>query len=174
MRSRYVGAPLSVSHDLTEASRFKHGMTPDSLLDEDWNQTLERLGGAATLAMGARETKAFAWGRKIPTPTVLLRLVGAMLGDDQRRRLGEVKYLPRRVIHRHRRAQWFATPGAGLALDGPKSLPLDGARRLAGDVVGHPVDAAHLIDDAPGHTGQEADIERIDIGGHAVGRGHRA
>jgi hypothetical protein len=64
--------------------------------------------------MGARETKAFAWGRKIPTPTVLLRLVGAMLGDDQRRRLGEVKYLPRHVIHRHRRAQWFATPGASL------------------------------------------------------------
>jgi hypothetical protein len=89
-------------------------MTPDSLLNEDWNQTRERLGGAATLATGARETKAFAWGRKIPTPTVLLRLVGAMLGDDQRRRLGEVKYLPRHVIHRHRRAQWFATPGASL------------------------------------------------------------
>jgi hypothetical protein len=50
-------------------------MTPDSLLNEDWNQTLERLGGAAALAAGARETKAFAWGHKIPTPSVLLRLV---------------------------------------------------------------------------------------------------
>ena len=34
--------------------------------------------------------------------------------------------------------------------DGSKSLPLDRPRRLAGDVVGHPVDAAHLVDDPPG------------------------
>lgn len=56
--------------------RFKHGMTrPDSLLSDDWNRTIERLGGAEALAMGARNTKAFAWGRKIPSPIVLLRLV---------------------------------------------------------------------------------------------------
>ena len=40
--------------------------------------------------------------------------MGAMLGDDQRRRLREVKYLPRHVIRRHRHAQWFATRGASL------------------------------------------------------------
>lgn len=50
-------------------------MPPDSLLNQDWNQTLERLGGAAALTAGARQTKAFAWGRKIPSPAVLLRLV---------------------------------------------------------------------------------------------------
>jgi Transposase DDE domain len=50
-------------------------MTPDSLLNDDWNRTIERLGGAEALATGARDTQAFAWGRKIPTPIVLLRLV---------------------------------------------------------------------------------------------------
>lgn len=50
-------------------------MTPDSLLTDDWNRTIERLGGAAALAAAAHETKAFAWGRKIPSPVVLLRLV---------------------------------------------------------------------------------------------------
>ena len=48
---------------------------PISLLSDDWNRTIERLGGAEALAMGARNTKAFAWGRKIPSPIVLLRLV---------------------------------------------------------------------------------------------------
>ena len=61
---------------------FKHWMTRDSLLNDDWNRTIERLGGAEALAAGARETKAFAWGRKIATPVVLLRLVLAYcLGD---------------------------------------------------------------------------------------------
>ena len=50
-------------------------MTPDSLLNDDWNRTIERLGGAEALATGARDTQAFAWGRKIPTSMVLLRLV---------------------------------------------------------------------------------------------------
>ena len=48
---------------------------PDPLLSDDWNRTIERLGGAEALAMGARNTKAFAWGRKVPSPIVLLRLV---------------------------------------------------------------------------------------------------
>jgi hypothetical protein len=46
---------------------------PDSRLSNDWNRTSERLGGAEALAVG--KTKAFAWGRKIPSPIVLLRLV---------------------------------------------------------------------------------------------------
>jgi hypothetical protein len=57
-------------------------MTPDSLLTDDWDRTpglrrgrLERLGDAAALAAAAHETKAFAWGRKIPNPVVLQRLV---------------------------------------------------------------------------------------------------
>jgi hypothetical protein len=47
----------------------------DSLLSDDWNRTIERLGGAEALVIGARKTKAFAWGRKIASPVVLLRLV---------------------------------------------------------------------------------------------------
>lgn len=50
-------------------------MTPAALLTEDWTRTIERLGGTEALAAGSRKTKAFAWGRKIPTPEVLLRLV---------------------------------------------------------------------------------------------------
>jgi hypothetical protein len=50
-------------------------MTPDSLLNDDWNRTIERLGGAEALSTDARTTGAFSWGRKIPTPMVLLRLV---------------------------------------------------------------------------------------------------
>ena len=57
-------------------------MTRDALLTDDWSRTIERLGGTEALAIGARKTKAFAWGRKIPTPVVLLRLVLAdCLGD---------------------------------------------------------------------------------------------
>jgi hypothetical protein len=50
-------------------------MTRDSLLNEDWNRTIERVGGAEALERGARQSKAFAWGRKVANPAVLLRLV---------------------------------------------------------------------------------------------------
>jgi Transposase DDE domain len=50
-------------------------MTHDSLLNDDWNRTIERLGGAEALVAGARATKAFAWGRKLRNPLVMLRLV---------------------------------------------------------------------------------------------------
>ena len=33
------------------------------------------LGGAEVLASGARKSKTFAWGRKVPSPVVVLRLV---------------------------------------------------------------------------------------------------
>ena len=57
-------------------------MTRDSLLNDDWHRTIERLGGAEALAAGAHATKAFAWGRKVASPVVLLRLVLAYcLGD---------------------------------------------------------------------------------------------
>jgi hypothetical protein len=48
----------------------------DSLLDEDWNATVAKLGGAASLAASARETKAVQRnGRAIPDATSLLRLI---------------------------------------------------------------------------------------------------
>ena len=64
-----------MSRDLTEASRFNHGMTPDSLVNDDWNRVIGRLGGAEALASGACTAKAFAWGRKVPDAVTLLRLV---------------------------------------------------------------------------------------------------
>ena len=57
-------------------------MAPASLLTDDWHRTIERLGGAEALAAAAHKTKAFAWGRKIPSPVVLLRLVlASCLGE---------------------------------------------------------------------------------------------
>src|SRR6201996_1818051 len=61
-------------------------------------------------------------------------------------------------------------PSAGSRL----SLPLYGPGRLGRDVVDHPVDAAHLVDDAGGGTGQEAVLEGIIIRRHAVGGGDGA
>ena len=52
-----------------------------------------------------------------------------------------------------------------------KLLPLNCSRRLRGDVVDDPVDAPHLVDDAPGAERQEFVVEGEGIGGHAVGRG---
>jgi len=49
------------------------------------------------------------------------------------------------------------------------SLPLDGPGRLGRDVVDHPVDAAHLVDDAGGGAAEEVVGERVVVGGHAVG-----
>jgi hypothetical protein len=50
-------------------------MTPTSLINDDWNRAIGRVGGADLLASGARTTKAFAWSRKIADPVTLLRLV---------------------------------------------------------------------------------------------------
>src|SRR5258708_30681942 len=61
----------------------------------------------------------------------------------------------------------------GIAPDGPESFPLDGARRLRGDVVDDAVDAAHLVDDPGRRAPQELVRERVIVGGHAVGRSDR-
>jgi hypothetical protein len=50
-------------------------------------------------------------------------------------------------------------------------LPLDRPRRLRRDVVRHPVDPAHFVDDAVGDPPQERVLERVVIGRHPVGRG---
>jgi hypothetical protein len=54
----------------------------DSLLDEDWDGTIARLGGADALEASARQTGAFARARRVRDPISLLRLVLAYcLGD---------------------------------------------------------------------------------------------
>jgi hypothetical protein len=50
-------------------------MTPESLLNKDWNGVVARLGGAARLKASARETKAFLRPRGIDNAVDLLRLV---------------------------------------------------------------------------------------------------
>lgn len=50
-------------------------MTPDSLLNEDWSNIVDRLGGAEALSLSARASNAFRRGRVIRDAITLLRLV---------------------------------------------------------------------------------------------------
>jgi Transposase DDE domain len=50
-------------------------MTHESLINEDWKWTVDRLGGADRLAESARETKAFLRAREIGSALDLLRLL---------------------------------------------------------------------------------------------------
>ena len=52
-----------------------------------------------------------------------------------------------------------------------KSFPLNCSRRLRGDVVDDPVDAPHLVDDAPGAERQEFVVEGEEVRCYIVGRG---
>src|ERR1700691_533876 len=54
------------------------------------------------------------------------------------------------------------------------SLPLDRSRWLRGHVVDDAIDAFDLVDDAGRNRAEKIHVERIEIGGHAVGRGDRA
>jgi hypothetical protein len=50
-------------------------MTHESFSSQDWNSVVSRLGGAATLESGARETKAFLRARVIDSAVDLLRMI---------------------------------------------------------------------------------------------------
>lgn len=50
-------------------------MTHESLVDSDWQSLVDRLGGAASLQMSARETKAFLRPRVIDNAADLLRMI---------------------------------------------------------------------------------------------------
>lgn len=57
-------------------------MTDESLVNRDWREIVERLGGAAALEASARETKAFLRARVFETAIDLLRMILAYcLGD---------------------------------------------------------------------------------------------
>lgn len=49
-------------------------MRHESLINEDWVRTVERLGGAEALSASARKTKAFVRARAVRSPVDLLRL----------------------------------------------------------------------------------------------------
>jgi hypothetical protein len=58
-------------------------MTRDSLLNRDWQEIVQRLGGAAALEVGARETSAFQRSRAVKCAADMLRLVLAYcLGES--------------------------------------------------------------------------------------------
>jgi hypothetical protein len=50
-------------------------MTHESIVNQDWRNIVERLGGAAGLEASARETKAFVRARVIETAVDLLRMI---------------------------------------------------------------------------------------------------
>ena len=57
-------------------------MTHESLLNRDWQDTVDRLGGAERIEASAKETKAFLRARGIASAVDLLRMVLAYcLGD---------------------------------------------------------------------------------------------
>lgn len=51
-------------------------------------------------------------------------------------------------------------------------LPLDGGRRLGGDIVDATVDTLHLVDDTVGNTSQQVVGEAIPVGSHVISRLH--
>jgi hypothetical protein len=58
-------------------------MTHESLLTQDWNGLVARLGGATRLEQSARETKAFLRARAVATAVDLLRLILAYCLSDR-------------------------------------------------------------------------------------------
>src|SRR6185295_5991463 len=67
--------------------------------------------------------------------------------------------------------RWTKRPSSVIAAS---LLPLDGGGGLARDVVHHPVDAAHLVDDARADARQELVRQARPVGGHEVVGGHGA
>jgi len=53
-------------------------------------------------------------------------------------------------------------------------FPLDGGRRLGADIVGHPVDAPHFVDDPIRYPSQDLVGHVIPVRGHVVRRLHAA
>src|SRR5271165_5319019 len=58
-------------------------MTRESLVTQDWESVVARLGGATTLEQSARDTKAFLRARAIATAVDLLRLILAYCLSDR-------------------------------------------------------------------------------------------
>jgi hypothetical protein len=58
-------------------------MTRESLMTQDWEGVVARLGGATTLEQSARDTKAFLRARAIATAVDLLRLILAYCLSDR-------------------------------------------------------------------------------------------
>ncbi len=98
--------------------------------------------------------------------------------ESRRKRLKQLNPRPETVV-----ARKPATPNIGYARGErrdfarrrpPALLPLDRPRRLRRHVIHHPVDSLDLVDDAGRGAGEKAHVEGVEVGGHAVDRGHGA
>jgi hypothetical protein len=108
-------------------------MRHESLVNEDWTNVVARLGGAATLNITARETKAFLRPREIASAVDLLRLILAYcLGERGLRStaawatsVGLVDISSVALLYRLRQCgDWFALlVGQVLAAAPPASEP---------------------------------------------------
>ena len=106
-------------------------MTPESLVNQDWNRVVARLGGAAALKASARETKAFLRPRGIDNAVDLLRLILAYCLGERGLRLtaaraasvGLVDISNVALLYRLRQCgDWFALlVGQLLATSAPKA-----------------------------------------------------
>lgn len=59
-----------------------------------------------------------------------------------------------------------------IVIIAPTSFPLDGCRRLGGDVVADAVDSFDLVDDVVADLCHEVIGQMRPVGGHGIGRGH--
>lgn len=106
-------------------------MTPESLVNQDWNRVVARLGGAKALKASARETRAFLRPRGIDNAVDLLRLIlayclgarGLRLTAAWAASVGLVDISNVALLYRLRQCgDWFALlVGQLLATSAPKA-----------------------------------------------------
>src|SRR6202521_4161313 len=106
-------------------------MTPESLVSQDWNSVVSRLGGAKALEARARETKGVLRAREIKTAVDLLRLILAYCLGERGLRLtaawaasmGLADISNVALLYRLRRCgDWLAVlVGQALAAGAPKA-----------------------------------------------------
>jgi hypothetical protein len=107
-------------------------MTEGSLLNEDWHASVERLGGAAALEEGARQTGAFLRARVFASATDMLRMILAYcLGSGGLRStaawaasVGLADVANTALLYRLRRSEkWLAwLVGQALVSGAPKAV----------------------------------------------------
>src|SRR5271165_2566627 len=128
-------------------------MTRESLVTQDWEGVVARLGGATTLEQSARDTKAFLRARAVATAVDLLRLILAYCLSDRGLRstaawataIGLANLSNVALLQRLRRC------GDWLALLVGEAL---GRRRAASEP--RPPDPDHRCDDGPkGRSGSQ-------------------
>jgi hypothetical protein len=110
-------------------------MTHESLVNQDWDGVVARLGGAEMLNVTARKTKAFLRPRGVTNAVDLLRLILAYCLGERGLRLtaawatsvGLVDISSVALLYRLRQCgDWFAMlVGQALAAAAPKRLEVD-------------------------------------------------